>query len=137
MEHVARSLVYWPGITEDIKQKQESCWHCIVDAPANPRHISEQSDEPTAPFDVWCTNFSYHKGNMYLVMVDRFLGWIDVVNTPLGSSVSGVTGLVQALRRLFNSVHGQGHATAASIRRWPRVHVGGDAEVPGNEGHMP
>ena len=50
---------------------------------------------------MWCADYFHHKGNVYLVMLDHFLGWIDVVQTSAGSNQSGTSGLVQALRNLF------------------------------------
>ena len=41
-----------------------------------------------APFDMWCADYFHHKGNTYLVMVDWFSGWIDMVKTPPGITLS-------------------------------------------------
>ena len=41
------------------------------------------------------------EANNYLVVIDRFSGWPEVVQVKSGSSSSGAKGLCNALRRIF------------------------------------
>jgi len=101
MEARARSLVYWPGINQDIQAIRNNCSKCNQNAPslAKPTHIPSRI--PSVPFECIFCDFFEFSGHHYLVAGDRFSGWIEIFSAPHGTAHAGSKGLQAALRTLF------------------------------------
>lgn len=97
----ARSIVFWPGMTEDIIRTRAECRDCITNAPSQPSLPSTPSIPPSTPFEKVFADFFDCAGQHYLVIGDRLSGWCDVFTSPHGSPQSGSSGLISCLRNYF------------------------------------
>ena len=92
----AEMSVFWPGITKDIKDIREGCYHCNRNAPSNPSPPPTPPMLPEYPFQCICADYFSFRGTSYLVIVDRYSNW------PIVERLSdGATGLVSSLKRTF------------------------------------
>ena len=94
----AESMVYWPGITSDIREIRENCNQCNRNTPSQPRNPPTSPIPVEYPFQCVCTDYFTHKGISYLVIVDRYSNW------PLiEKSTDGAAGLVSTLKQVFHT----------------------------------
>ena len=102
METRARSIVFWPGMTEDIHKKRASCYDCVKNAPSQAALPSNSSPPPATPFEEVFADFFDCGGCHYLVIGDRLSGWTDVFQCTPGSPRAGAEGLISCLRNYFS-----------------------------------
>ena len=104
MESRARAIVFWPGMTEDIKLAREQCRACNNKAaPSQATMPTTIAPVPATPFESIFANFFDYAGHHYLVAGDRLSGWVEIFKSPTGTAKSGATGLISALRMLFST----------------------------------
>ena len=96
----ARSIVFWPGMTEDINCKGKM-QRLYCNAQSQSSLPSTPSVQPSTPFEEVFADFFDCAGLHYLVVGDCFSGWCDVFTSPHGSSQSGSFGLISCLRNYF------------------------------------
>ena len=101
MHHRASSTVFWPGISQDIRAKRDSCKTCNSIAPSLPQIPMEQSEPASLPFQKIAADYFDLNGCHYLVTVDRLSGWIDINGAKPSTPASGAKGLIACLRLLF------------------------------------
>ena len=77
----AESSVFWPGISQDIKQVRERCAECNRMAPSQPSMPPKPLLHPEYPFELVCADYFMYKGHNYLVIVDRYSNWPTVIKT--------------------------------------------------------
>ena len=53
------------------------------------------------PFEAVTSDYCQVSGYHYLIIVDRFSNWPEIIKVNPGSSTSGATGLIKAFRRNF------------------------------------
>ena len=92
----AKSSVFWPGITTDIRKLREKCTQCDRIAPSQPCPPPTPPVIPLYPFQSICADFFHHAGCYYLVVVDRYSNWPIVKKSREGSK-----GLITTLREIF------------------------------------
>jgi hypothetical protein len=92
----ARMSVFWPGITGQIQTLRENCHTYHRMAPSNPKPPPTPSPDPTYPFEMVCADYFKYGGHNYLVGVNRYSGWPDVIQLKRGA-----TPLVAYLRKMF------------------------------------
>ena len=93
----AEQCIFWPGITNDIKEKRENCMRCHRSAPSNPNAPPQDITVPEYPFQMICADYFNYRGNPYLIIVDRYSGWPIVKRAQ-----EGATGLINALKDTVN-----------------------------------
>ena len=71
MERRAHSIVFWPGITQDIAETRATCSHCNTNASSQAQTPSIPASAPSTPFEMIFADFFYFGGNHYLVIGDR------------------------------------------------------------------
>ena len=102
MKALARSYMWWPGISRDLEQRVHSCPQCQQSRnvpPPAPLHPWEWPSEPWARLHL---DFAGpFQGRMFLVLVDAYTKWLEVI--PMSSTTSAAT--VEKLRYIF-AVHG-------------------------------
>lgn len=103
MEQRARSIVYWPGMTKDIRQIRDSCADCNRNAPSQAATAPIASSPPTTPFEEVFADFFEYGGSHYLVVGDRLSGWVEVFGSKKGTDSAGSAGLIHHLRRFFST----------------------------------
>ena len=101
MEQRARAIVYWPGISKDIRETREGCADCNRNAPSQAATPPLPSTPPLSPFEAVFANFFDYRGCHYLVVGDRLSGWVEVLSSTAGTNLAGSAGLVRHLRSFF------------------------------------
>jgi hypothetical protein len=101
MEQRARAVVYWPGMTKDIRETREVCTACNRNAPSQAATPPLPSPPPSTPFEAVFADFFDYGGRHYLVVGDRLSGWVEILSSSTGTDLGGSTGLVRHLRSLF------------------------------------
>ena len=86
---LAKDLYYWHGMSNDIKQVTYNCVQCKELAPSLQKMtlLERQSYEETRPMETVGSDLFSHAGKDYLIMVDRFSGFI-MCSDPLRSTTS-------------------------------------------------
>ena len=103
MEQRARAIVYWPGMSKDIRATREGCTDCNRNAPSQAATLPLPSPPPASPFEAIFADFFDHGGCHYLVVGDRLSGWVEVYSSKAGTSLGGSAGLVRHLRSFFTT----------------------------------
>lgn len=98
MRSRANLSVYWPTIRNAIQQRRDQCRTCNRIAPSNPAEPLSPSPEPAYPFQLVCADFFNLAGHGYLVYVDRYTAWINIVQM---SGDQAAPALIRNLRTLF------------------------------------
>ena len=101
MESRARAIVFWPGLTDDIRTQRNSCSACNRAAPSQAATPSRPTPVPSTPFESIYADFFMYAGNHYLVAGDRLSGWVEIFKAPSGTAQSGANGLILVLRDMF------------------------------------
>ncbi|XP_032241925.1 uncharacterized protein K02A2.6-like [Nematostella vectensis] len=101
MEQRARSIVYWPGMSNDIRVTREKCHDCNRNASSQARTPPLPTAPPSTPFEAVFADFFDYKGYHYLVVGDRLSGWVEVLSPPAKTNLAGSTGLIRHLRTFF------------------------------------
>ena len=69
---LAREAVFWPGITNQIKEMVKVCATCQKFQSAQPKMPIVQPDRPTHPWEQLGTDIFEFKGYKYLIVVDYY-----------------------------------------------------------------
>ena len=101
MTRRAERCVYWPGITEDIKLVRARCGSCDTVAPSQPAAPPTPLPEPEYPFQLIAADYFQLEGHEYLVVVDRYSGWLSVYDC--GGRAATSSKLTEALRTHFST----------------------------------
>ena len=101
MEQRARAILYWPGMSKDIRDTREGCTDCNRNAPSQAATPPLPSPPPSTPFEVVFADFFAYGGRHYLIVGDRLLDWVEILSSSASTELAGSTGLVRHLRSLF------------------------------------
>ena len=99
MEQRARAIVYWPGMSTDIRDTRDRCAYCNRNAPTQTATPPLPTIPPSTPFEAVFADFFTYGGRHYLVVGDRLSGWVEVFGSS--SDLSGAAGLIRLLRSFF------------------------------------
>lgn len=69
---LARESIFWPGITNDIKNIVKNCDHCIKHQSAQPKLPIMQPELPTRPWEKLGSDIFEFKGRKYLMIIDYY-----------------------------------------------------------------
>ncbi|MEL6803182.1 MAG: DDE-type integrase/transposase/recombinase, partial [Bacteroidota bacterium] len=77
---IARAVtsIYWPGMRKSILSYQTNCRSCVEIAPSQLREPIQMSRVPQRPFQVLCADICQANGHYYLIVVDRFSGFMHI-----------------------------------------------------------
>lgn len=78
----ARETVYGPGITIDLQKVRAECEGCNVYAPSQAKLPPHDLETPEHPFQMICADHFSWCGKPYLIIVDRFSGWLNIYHCP-------------------------------------------------------
>ena len=129
----ARSIIFWPGMTEDIQSTRAQCQDCNASAPSQAPIPTTASVPPSTPFEEIFADY-FDCDAHYLIVGDRLSGWTDVFRSPHGSPQAGADGLVACLRSYCTrfgvptEISSDGgpefvaHSTQDFLRRWGISH---------------
>ena len=101
MQDRAQTLLFWPGLTDDIHSTRGNCMECCRNAPSQAQLPARMPEIPSTPFESVFADFFMERGYHYLVAGDRLSGWVEVYQSKVGSPTAGAAGLVASLRKLF------------------------------------
>ena len=73
--------IYWPGIRKDIMSYQSNCKSCLEIAPSQPREPIVMSPLPQRPFQNICSDVFQLSNHYYLIVVDRFSGFMHIFHS--------------------------------------------------------
>ena len=102
MKQLARSVVWWPGIDSDIEKMVKSCQMCSLhqkSPPVAPLHPWEWPRKPWTRIHI--DHAGPFMGKMFLIIIDSFSKWLEVVPVSSADTLQTVT----VLRQVF-STHG-------------------------------
>ena len=74
----ARQCVYWPGITNDVSNMVSSCQECNKYKASQAKEPLMQDTEATYPGEAVAADLFQHAGKEYMVVTDRYSGWMEV-----------------------------------------------------------
>ena len=77
----ATTAVYWPGIRKDILNHQTNCHSCLENSPSQAREPIQMTAIPERPFQIVCSDLFELQGRHYLVIVDRFSGFLHIYHS--------------------------------------------------------
>ena len=76
--------VFWPSITTDLIRTRGSCLTCVRDAPSQPAGSPVSPPVPSFPFQYVVGDYFSLAGTNYLVLGDRFSGWLSIYSAGKG-----------------------------------------------------
>ena len=74
----AMQVVYWPGLYTDIEGVRSACEQCNKTAPSQPAIPPFPLASPEFPHQMIVGDYCSIKGKTWLIIADRFSGWISV-----------------------------------------------------------
>ena len=102
MKALARSYVWWPGIDKDIQETVKKCSTCQLHRPDPPQAPIHPWEYPTRAWQrVHIDHAGPFKGHMFLVLIDAYSKWLEVLK--VNSTSTDVT--IAKLRQIF-ATHG-------------------------------
>ncbi|XP_054283462.1 uncharacterized protein K02A2.6-like [Macrosteles quadrilineatus] len=94
----ARQILYWPRMATDIESFVARCRICERFSRSNAKETLMPYPIPTRPWErIGCDIFSYG-GNVYLVMMDAYSNWLELVKMPCKSATS----VISACKDIFS-----------------------------------
>ena len=97
----ANNSIYWPGMSSDITNTRLNCKPCTEHAPSQPAEPLIPTPFPDWPFQKICADYFFIDLHSYLIVADRYSGWISVYYFPPGEVTSAT--LVSIFREIFSS----------------------------------
>ena len=94
----ANTSVYWPGIQKSILSYQRNCKTCLEISPTQPREPMQLTPLPKRPFESVCSDLFQLNGHHYLLVVDRFSGFLHIIHSRDSPTSSF---LIKHLRDIF------------------------------------
>ena len=74
----ATKSIHWPGIRKCLMSYQMNCRTCSEISPSQPREPLELTPLAERPFQVICSDLFQLNGRFYLIVVDRFSGFLHI-----------------------------------------------------------
>ncbi|XP_012938934.1 uncharacterized protein K02A2.6-like [Aplysia californica] len=93
----AKSSIWWPGLSSEIREVVSRCEHCQRKRPAQPSEPLTPIALPERPFQMVGADFCNYKGHGYLVLVDYFSRYLEVAYMPDTTSET----VVYKLKNIF------------------------------------
>ena len=76
----AKLTVYWPGLNNDIDNIILSCKQCQDSLPSHCKEPLIMKPRPSKPFQEIATDFCSYAGHNFLVIVDCYTDWPDIIH---------------------------------------------------------
>ena len=87
----ARTALFWPNISHDIKQLVLKCPICIEHRASNPKEPLKSHDIPEYPWQIVATDLFTWDDKNYIVVVDYYSHYFEVKELPNLKSVTIIT----------------------------------------------
>ena len=95
----AGPAVFWPCMQEDIIRTRQACTSCDQNSPSQPAAPPKQLPSPTYPFEMIASDYFSHAGKQFLIVVDRYSGWLSVYQ----AGPNGAESLIKELKTHFTT----------------------------------
>ncbi len=82
----ARQSVYWPGMTNDVRNVVRTCKECQVYQSSQQRELMVQDPQPFRPGEAIAVDFFSCDGREYLVIMDKYSNWPEIYDFTRGVS---------------------------------------------------
>ena len=100
MHKRAMSAVFWPGIYGSLELVRNSCSYCNKNAPTQQRLPPRPLQLPDYPFQMIVADYCDIKGKSWLIVADRFTGWLSAYYFPK----EAITGeLIKLMKNHFST----------------------------------
>ena len=76
----AQFIAYWPGTNNDIDNVVLSCKQCQDHPTSHPKEPLVQKPKPHRPFQKTAVDFCLHAGHDFLIVVDYYTDWPDIIH---------------------------------------------------------
>lgn len=97
----ANQSVWWPGMSTAIADRVSACQHCLREKPTQTREPLKTTPLPDRPFERLGVDLCDFEGQSYLVTMDYYSKYLDIVKLGLTSSKA----VIAKLKDIF-AVHG-------------------------------
>ena len=97
----AEQSLFWTSITTNIMRTRAMCRTCVTNSPLQPAGKSVLPPSPSYPFQLVVADYYHMNGLNYLVIVDRYTGWLSVLY--VGKVEFDTDKLIDVLRDYFLS----------------------------------
>lgn len=102
MKAMARSLIWWPKLDQEIEEFVRYCEKCQTNRQSDPKAPVHFWMKPEQPWSRLHVDFAGPvKGEVFLVIVDAYSNWVEVEIMPSMTS----TAVIRSLRKCF-ATHG-------------------------------
>ena len=98
---LARMSVWWPSVSNDIKDFISRCSFCLEKRPANKKEPMMASELPDYPFQRIAADICQEKGSQWLVAMDAYSRYLEIAHLPTTTSSM----VISKLKNIF-SHHG-------------------------------
>ena len=95
----AATAVYWPCMQEDIIRTRQACTSCDKNTPSQPAAPPKPLPSPTYPFEMVASDYFSYAGKQFLIVVDRYSGWLSVYQ----AGPNGAESLIKELKTHFTT----------------------------------
>lgn len=95
----AKSSIWWPSLSSEIREVVSRCDHCQRKRPAQPSEPLNPTALPERPFQMVGADLCDYKGHNYLVLVDYFSRYLEVAHMPNTTSETVVCKLKNIFAR--------------------------------------
>ncbi|CAL8135979.1 unnamed protein product [Orchesella dallaii] len=93
----ARQAVFWPNISNDIRNLVRGCTECATRLPSQQKEPMLVENPATRPFQCVGVDLFKQAGFEYLAMVDKFSGWLSVAKCGHSANTSRVIHLLKQM----------------------------------------
>ena len=93
----ATEAAFWPKMQQDITQTRQDCTSCDKNTPSQPAAPPHPLPTPAYPFEQIAADYFSYAGKNFLIVVDRYSGWLSIY--PAGSD--GASSLIKQLKCHF------------------------------------
>merc|ERR1711942_90788 len=97
----AEQSIFWPSITTDITRTRAMCRTCVRNSPSQPAGKPVRPPSPSYPFQLVVADYCHMNGVNYLVIADRYSGWLSVLY--VGKGEFDTDKLIEVFRDYFLS----------------------------------
>ena len=95
----ARSCVWWPGMSTNIKTMIQKCEFCAEKAVRQPKEPLVEKETPDYPFQIVAADLCEKKGEQYLIVADEYSRYIEICRLRNITSASVIKGLKEIFAR--------------------------------------
>ena len=101
MSDRSQDVVFWPGLFKDIEQIRAECAACDTNAPSQSPLPPEPLESPEYPFQYIVADYCTVKAKSWLVIADRFTGWVSVYYFPREATAADLNSILQTYFSTF------------------------------------